>query len=141
MESLFKNTCLIIVFVIVVKTDVAMTSEGPIVVYRDRSEDEIRDTYYVKQVNGVWSEPKPISNDKWKIAGCPVNGPSIAVKDNVTAVTWFTMINNLPTVKIAFSNDNGNTFSKPIIVSQESTMGRLDIELLDDGTAIIEFYE
>lgn len=119
------------------QTDVAMTAEGPIVVYRDRSEDEIRDTYYVKQVNGTWTEPKPLYNDNWEIAGCPVNGPALATKDNVVAVTWFTAADNLPKVKMAFSNDNGNTFNRPITVATETIMGRLDIELLDDGSAIL----
>jgi len=119
------------------QTDVAMTKEGPIVVYRNRSEDEIRDTYYVKQVNGNWTDPKPISNDNWKIAGCPVNGPSISTKDNFVVVTWFTAANNLPQVKIAFSDDNGNTFGRPITVAQETIMGRLDVELLSDGSAIL----
>jgi hypothetical protein len=119
------------------QTDVAMTNEGPIVVYRNRSEDEIRDTYYVKHVNGKWSEPKPLYNDNWKIAGCPVNGPSIATKNNFVAAAWFSAANNLPQVKITFSSDNGNTFSRPITVAQETTMGRLDVEILDDGSAIL----
>ena len=33
------------------QTDAAMTKNGAIVVYRDRSEDEIRDIYYVRQIN------------------------------------------------------------------------------------------
>ena len=119
------------------QTDVAMTNEGPIVVYRDRSADEIRDTYYVKQVNGKWSDPKPIYNDNWTIAGCPVNGPTISTKDNFAVVSWFTVADNLPKAKIAFSDDNGSTFGKPITVAQETTMGRLDIEVLKDGSAIL----
>ena len=119
------------------QTDAAMTSEGPIVVYRNRSDEELRDTYYVKHVNGSWTEPKPIHEDNWKIAGCPVNGPSISTKDNLVAVTWFTIADNAPKVKVAFSNDNGNTFSDPITIATETIMGRLDIELLDDGSALV----
>jgi hypothetical protein len=119
------------------QTDVAMTAEGPIVVYRNRSEEELRDTYYVKQVNGSWTEPKPIFTDNWKIAGCPVNGPSISAKGNNVAVTWFTVADNTPKVKVAFSSDNGNTFESPLTLAEETIMGRLDIELLDDGSAII----
>ena len=119
------------------QTDVAMTNEGPLVVYRNRSKDEIRDTYYVKHVNGKWTEPKPLYNDNWKISGCPVNGPSIAAKDNFVVATWFTAADNLPKTKIIFSSDNGNTFSRPITVAQETTMGRLDVEILDDGSAIL----
>ncbi len=119
------------------QTDVAMTAEGPLVVYRNRSEDEIRDTYYVKHINGNWTEPKPIFNDNWKIAGCPVNGPAVSAKNNVVAVTWFTIADNTPKVKVVFSNDNGNTFGTPITIATETIMGRLDIELLDDGSAIV----
>jgi hypothetical protein len=119
------------------QTDTAMTNEGPIVVYRDRSDNEIRDIYYVKQVIGNWTDPKPIFNDNWKIEGCPVNGPTISSKENFVAVAWFTVADNLPKVKISFSNDNGNTFGKPFTVAQETTMGRLDVELLDDGSAIL----
>jgi hypothetical protein len=114
-----------------------MTAEGPLVVYRNRSEDEIRDTYYVKHINGNWTEPKPIFNDNWKIAGCPVNGPAVSAKNNVVAVTWFTIADNTPKVKVVFSNDNGNTFGTPITIATETIMGRLDIELLDDGSAIV----
>ncbi|MCB0462768.1 MAG: hypothetical protein R2816_07920 [Flavobacteriaceae bacterium] len=119
------------------QTDVAMTAEGPIVVYRNRSDEEMRDTYYVKHVNGSWTEPKPIFNDNWKIAGCPVNGPAVSAKNNVVAVTWFTIADNAPKVKVVFSNDNGNTFGTPITIATETIMGRLDIELLDDGSAIV----
>jgi len=119
------------------QTDVAMTSEGPIVVYRNRSDEELRDTYYVKQINGNWTEPKPIHEDNWKIAGCPVNGPSISAIDNLVAVTWFTISDNVPKVKVAFSSDNGNTFETPITIATETIMGRLDIELLEDGSALV----
>ena len=119
------------------QTDVAMTEEGPIVVYRNRSDEELRDTYYVKHVNGSWTEPKPIFNDNWKIAGCPVNGPSITTNGSTVAVAWFTVANDAPKVKVAFSNDNGNTFEAPITIAQETIMGRLDIELLSDGSALV----
>jgi len=119
------------------QTDTAMTNEGPIVVYRDRSDNEIRDIYYVKQVNGNWSDPKPIFNDNWNIEGCPVNGPTISSNGNFVVVAWFTVSDNFPKVKISFSTDNGNNFGRPITVAQETTMGRLDVELLDDGSAIL----
>ncbi len=40
------------------QTSAALTSEGVIVVYRDRSEAEARDIYVVKQVNGGWSSAR-----------------------------------------------------------------------------------
>jgi len=118
------------------QTDAAMTDEGPIIVYRDRSEDEIRDIYYVRQVNGHWTTPKPVFNDLWEISGCPVNGPAIASLNHTVATVWFTMANNEPKVKVAFSNDNGNTFNDPVTIGVDP-LGRVDIEILDEGSALV----
>jgi hypothetical protein len=58
------------------QTSAAVTSQGPIAVYRDRSLGEVRDIYLVQQVNGSWTPPQPVFADNWQINGCPVNGPS-----------------------------------------------------------------
>ncbi|RLD29385.1 MAG: hypothetical protein DRI75_03595 [Bacteroidetes bacterium] len=123
------------------QTDAAMTNDGPIVVYRDRSEKEIRDIYYVRLINNEWTEPKPIFNDNWEIVGCPVNGAAISAKDNTVAVVWFTMAFNVPKVKVAFSNDNGETFGKPINIGDIDPMGRVDIELLEDNSAFVSWMD
>ena len=124
------------------QTDTALTNDGPIVVYRDRSENEIRDIFYTKQnKNGMWSQPKAIFNDNWKISGCPVNGPAISTKNNNVAVTWFTVAKDIPQIKVAFSNDNGDTFKTPIQIGNTRSLGRLDIEMLDDTSAIVSWIE
>lgn len=84
------------------QTAVAMTSNGPIVTYRDRSPDEIRDIYVVRRVNGSWTAPAPVHADGWKIAACPVNGPAIAAKAERVALAWFTAANDSARVKVAF---------------------------------------
>src|SRR5690606_29255241 len=58
-------------------TDVAMTARGPLLVYRDRTADEIRDVYAVRLDDGAWGEPHAVHGDGWKIAACPVNGPAV----------------------------------------------------------------
>jgi hypothetical protein len=113
-----------------------MTANGPIVVYRNRTEDEVRDIYYSRLVENQWTEPKPVFNDLWTIAGCPVNGPAIAANDNMVAVAWYTMSDNVPKVKLAFSSNNGGTFNTPILLSSDNTIGRVDLELLKDNSAI-----
>ncbi len=123
------------------QTDTAMTNNGPIVVYRDRSEDEIRDIYYVRQVNNEWTEPKPVFKDNWHIAGCPVNGAAVSTKENTVAVVWFTMANSIPKVKVAFSKDNGETFGEPINIGDVDPMGRVDIEVLEDGSALVSWMD
>ena len=50
------------------QTDAIMTEKGPLVVYRNRSDDEIRDIYYSRLIDNKWVEPKPVYKDNWKIA-------------------------------------------------------------------------
>ena len=121
------------------QTSAAMTSEGLIVAYRDRLEEEIRDISYVRQVNGQWTQPQRIHKDNWKIAGCPVNGPKVAANGKKVAIVWFTMESEQPLIKIAFSEDAGANFGNPIWVNDGQALGRVDVVLLDNGTAIVSW--
>ena len=119
------------------QTSAAMTSEGPIAVYRDRSSTEVRDIYFVKQLNGLWTAPKPVHADNWEINGCPVNGPSVNADGRRVVVSWFTTAEDTPRVKVAFSQDAGITFGNPIQVDDGETVGRVDALLLPDGSALV----
>ncbi len=66
------------------QTSAAVTTNGPVVVYRDRSQEEVRDISIVRWMDGDWSQPKTIYADNWKINGCPVNGPRIAPPEKTT---------------------------------------------------------
>ena len=122
-------------------TTAAVTSEGIITAYRNRSDDEIRDNYVARFVNGKWTTPQPVFNDNWKIAACPVNGPSLSANGNLVAMSWFTAKNDQPQALMAFSSDAGKTFSNPIRVDDAGTLGRVDLELLPDGSALATWIE
>ena len=125
-------------------TATAITLNGPIVVYRDRStteEEEIRDISIVRHIDGAWTDPLPVHSDLWKINGCPVNGPAIATRESNVAVTWFTMADDDPRVQLAFSKDNGATFAPPIRIDQGQAIGRVDTALLQDGSALVLWME
>ena len=123
------------------QTSTSLTEDGPIVVWRDRSEQEIRDIYYSKFKDGNWSKPKPVFQDNWKINGCPVNGPKVAVSGNSVAVAWFTAADNIPKVNLSFSKDMGNNFMDPIEINQVKAIGRVDLLMLDQETALISWME
>jgi hypothetical protein len=72
--------------------------DGLVAVYRDRSEEEVRDIAVVRQVDGVWSEPALVARDNWVWRACPVNGPSVAALGDAVGVAWFTAANDRPTV-------------------------------------------
>jgi hypothetical protein len=125
------------------QTGVAIGPNDEIIAaYRDRSEDEIRDISTVRwQMDGGWSKPQTIGNDNWKIAGCPVNGPSIDSFGNNLAVAWFTAADDSPKVQVAFSQDIGETFGLPIRIDNGNTQGRVDIAMVSDDTAVVSWME
>jgi len=123
------------------QTTAALTANGPVVVYRDRSNEEIRDMSIVRFVDGTWTAPQIIHPDGWKIGGCPVNGPRSAAIGNVLAIAWFTSANELPQVNLIFSEDGGATFGKLIRIAEKNTIGRVDVVMLDDKTALVSWME
>lgn len=123
------------------QTSAALTSEGAIVVYRDRSKKEIRDISVVRFRKGRWTEPRIVSPDGWEIHGCPVNGPSVSADGKRVAVAWFTAANETPRVKVVFSIDAGATFASPTMVDEGSPVGRVDVLMLADGSAIVSWLE
>jgi hypothetical protein len=125
------------------QTSTAMTADGPVVVYRDRSEEEkeIRDISIVKLKGDKWSAPRPVFQDGWQLNGCPVNGPAVAAAGRRVAVAWFTGADKTSRVKVAFSSDAGETFGQPIAVDDGNPAGRVDVLLLDDGSALVCWLE
>ena len=122
-------------------TTVAVTADGPIVAYRDRSDDDVRDIMIARLEKGKWTEPKPVHDDGWKIAACPVNGPMLSANGRNVAIAWFTAKDDQPRAWVAFSGDAGRTFGPPIRLDDSSTLGRVDIELMPDGSAIASWIE
>lgn len=122
------------------QTSAALTGRGAIVVYRDRSPDEIRDIWSVRYQNGTWSEPSPVYSDGWKIGGCPVNGPAVAASGEFVAVAWFTGAPR-PRVQMAISWDGGETFQDPVPMDDGHPLGRVDVEVLADYTVLVSWME
>lgn len=123
------------------QTSAVVTSDGAVVAYRNRSEDEIRDIYVVKLTDSIWSTPQLVSLDNWKIDGCPVNGPRMSARGNNVVIGWFTAAEGDNSVNISFSTDGGNTFSSPFPVHEISPIGRVDVEWLDSNSAMISWME
>lgn len=118
-----------------------MTSGGPIVAYRNRTDDEIRDIYVARRVGGTWRAGTPVHNDSWKIAACPVNGPALAANGARVALAWFTAPGDSGRVNVAFSDNAGATFGAPVRVDGGTPAGRVDVALLPDGAALVTWVE
>jgi hypothetical protein len=121
------------------QTDAALAADGPVVAYRGRTAEEVRDIYVKRRSPGAtgWSKPVRVGADQWKIPGCPVNGPAIAAAGKRVAVAWFTGAPPGPRVQVAFSDDGGATFGKPVLVDGGKPLGRLDLVLDGGGNALV----
>jgi len=121
------------------QTDVVMTELGAVAVYRDRTRDEIRDIYVARQLSGQWQSGVPVSDDNWKIAGCPVNGPAIEATGKRVVIAWFSAADDSPIVRSVVSNDAGATFSEPVDIALDSPQGRVGIALIDDDSYAVSW--
>jgi len=122
-------------------TSVAMTTDGPIVVYRDRTDNEVRDIYVTRNENGVWTPGKAVHSDGWRIEACPINGPAVSARGRDVVVAWFAAPNDQGRAYAAFSNDAGRTFGNPVRLDDAASLGKVDIEMLDDGSAVATWVE
>ena len=122
-------------------TAATMTSNGPIVAYRDRSDTEIRDISIVRFVNGNWTAPKNVYPDHWEIPGCPVNGPAIDSFNDAVALAWFTAENDNPRIQVSFSENQGETFGLQYRVDNGNAIGRVDIVMIDQNNAVVSWME
>jgi len=124
-------------------TSAAATADGPVVVYRDRTGDELRDPWAVRRVAGVWSAPVPVHVDGWRVTGCPVNGPAVDAAGKEIVAAWYTAAAPGSRVQVAFSTDDGATFEPPIEIDAprptSSPMGRVDVVMEGGGEAVVSW--
>lgn len=125
------------------QTAAVATPDGLFVAYRDRSPDEVRDISYVRGEGGLWSAPAELDPDGWEIPGCPVNGPAVSGDGRRLAVAWFTAAGGEAMVQVAFSNSAGRVFDPAVRVDVDEGIatGRVDVEWLPDGAALVSWIE
>ena len=118
---------------------IAVTSDGPVAVWRGRTDLEIRDHRVSLLRNGVWSAPAPLGAEGWQINGCPVNGPAIAAQGRQVVTAWFTAEGDRPRIRAAFSADGGQHFSQPIDIDDAAPLGRIGLVWRDQETAVVSW--
>jgi hypothetical protein len=122
-------------------TATAVTADGVLTAFRDRSAGEVRDIRIARLQNGTWQEGPIVSPDNWMIPACPVNGPALSASDRTVAISWFTVKDDVGHAYAAFSTDAGRTWGSAIRLDDAASQGHVDIELLDDGSALAMWTE
>jgi hypothetical protein len=122
------------------QTDVAIAAGQPIVIYRDRSEAEIRDVVVRRYDGSAWLEAVDLGRENWFIEGCPVNGPAIAARGADVAAAWFTAADGRPSVRFTRSTDGGSSFAAPLDIDTDGAFGQVGVAILDDATAVVSWW-
>ncbi len=123
------------------QTAMASTDDGLVVLYRDRSPEEIRDIGVVRLVDKKWTAPEPLHEDGWHLTGCPVNGPQVASNGNRLAAVWFTGAGDEARVQVVFSEDGGASFGAPVRIDDGQPVGRVDVIWGSHGDALVSWTE
>lgn len=123
------------------QTGGAIVDGVPLLVFRDRGEGEVRDVHVSRRAPSGWTESVAVHRDGWVFPGCPVNGPAVAALARAVAVAWFTAPDGDARVNVAFSNDAGAEFGPPVRVDAGAPAGRVDVLMLDDGSALVSWIE
>ena len=118
-----------------------VTPDGIVAAFRDRSAKEIRDIHVTRLENGTWSDAQIVHADNWEIDACPVNGPALSARGRQLAAAWFTGKDDKGRAFAAFSTDAGRTWSAPIRLDDQEALGHVDVEMLDDGSAVATWVE
>lgn len=119
------------------QTASAVTDSGPVVIYRGRSADEIRDIRIVRRLADGWTEPVKIHADGWRIQACPVNGPALIARGEELIAAWFTLgADNVPRVELVRSQDAGASFKHLATLGSERALGRVDLAWWQDGFVV-----
>lgn len=122
-------------------TALTATAKGLVAAYRDRSPSEVRDIYVARYENGRWLPGRPVHDDNWQIAACPVNGPALASRGDRVAIAWFTAARDQGRVYMSFSTDAGASFGAPVRIDDGNPEGRVDVVMLDDSSAVVAWIE
>jgi len=121
------------------QTGAAVTGEGTLIAYRDRSAGEVRDIHVAAGTPAGWQSWGPVAVDGWVIHGCPVNGPAIAAGNGEVAVAWYTEASGERRVQIVRRAAGATAWSAPAVVDSGPLLGRVDVALLRDGDAAVSW--
>ena len=107
-----------------------LTSKGPLLAWRDRSEEEERDIAVARLQGTVWSAPTLVHADHWRVESCPVSGPAMAAQGDQVVLGWYSEAGGTPLLQLAHSSNAGDSFGAPVVLEKEAaTLGRIAMGL------------
>jgi hypothetical protein len=123
---------------------VAFGANGEVfVAWRGVDANDVRDMAMVVSTDhgATFSKPVLMANDNWKISGCPHTGPQLVVKGKRLYAAWHSEGDGSNAgIRVAWSDDNARTFSKPVIASDAvNDTNHPSLSLSEDGRLLLVF--
>ena len=129
------------------KTATVVDSEGTVsVAWRHIYPGSLRDIAFAQEIDGVFGPPRRVSEDHWELAGCPDDGPSLAVDRSSKAhLVWPTVIQEPSPAKRLFyaSSADGTGFTTRLAVPPlgGDTMAHPRLALDERGRPVVAWDE
>lgn len=118
------------------QTDAARLGNGALVVYRDRSRDEVRDISSIRlNARGSASAAAIVHPDGWRTDACPVNGPAVAANAEQLITVWPTLVKPPLAVQLALGQPDGG-WQTTLLEQGETVQGRVDAAAWRDGFVV-----
>lgn len=91
--------------------------------------------------NGAtFGAPVRVAIDNWKISGCPDSGPALAVRGNRLYVAWLSEAGSKAGIRLSYSDDDAQSFTKPIIASGDVVYPNHPVlSVAEDGAVLLAF--
>lgn len=121
--------------------DVGLLDDDKVVVYRNRTDDHVKDIYITREIGGQWTSPRPVWKESWVSRTHPVSGPQLAIQGEKVAVVWYTEANHTPRIHLSISDNGGESFSEPIQIDNGNPTGMPDVTASSKGSWIISWLE
>lgn len=118
------------------QTDLARIRDTTLLVFRDRTHDEIRDISLSRRRSGNWGRSEPVHHDGWQIEGCPVNGPALAVNEQRAMIFWPTLVNESMVLRYKLIDELSTSIDQVAaysLASPKPPSGRVDAVPWKDG--------
>ena len=117
------------------QTAAVILGEKLIVAFRDRSKSEVRDISFVEvPPGGEAPHSRVLHADGWNQEGCPVNGPSLAIRSgdgpearSELGAVWYTEAEGRPRVLFSRAKEDLSRFSPPSVLDGGNPVGRVDL--------------
>jgi hypothetical protein len=124
------------------KTSLAAAASGRVYVsWRQVLPGDLRHIAVAASPDGgeKFAAPVVVSDDRWKLNGCPVSGASLAAgRDGVLGVAWYTAGEaGAPGIYWSESRDGGQTFAARRVVATGKAQGNPTLLAGDDGAFVV----